>query len=659
MPILRLTNVRGRPDTISADGPWSPLAILGMGAWFGLLSGVAELAAFLTIRAASGEVWPYFGKSRQYPWAIPLVDALLLTICAAPLAAIAAVRPGLIAGFVPRVLITLAMLPPAFAAGTGIHPIALLLLALGASTAIAPVVRRHRGRLRSTAVLSLGPLLIGLAALAVWRNVRVQDGPSKPVPVGAPNVLLVVLDTVRADAVGLGIDDRSKTPNLAALASRGVAFRGARSTAPWTLPSHATLMTGLWPRQVVSGRYGAMDDEVPTLAEVLSERGFGTVGMVANTYYCSYYTGIDRGFGHFEDIPTTPGTLLASAEFGGRLLGLAGTFWAALHPEGPPPAFRENRKDADLINRRFLDWIDHRDRRRPFFAFLNYFDAHDPYLTPEGAEVSGVALPQSPVDRAFFQDWWLKPDKNALSAAQIDRLRGGYTSCIAYLDDRLGRLFRQLELRGLLDDTIVVVTSDHGEAFGEHGLFGHGCSLFDDQIRVPLLIVAPDRIPEGLTIDVPVSVRDLPATILDLVGLEPSILPGNSLKPLWASEVDPTSPAISPVFSEVAEPEAFPPNQGRSPVFRGPMTSLVVGPALVYIRSLRSVEAPLEELYDLVIDPSQRNNLAADGADPRLLDARERLDALLSGSTATGPLTRDRSPNSAEGFAEASLGTVE
>ena len=148
---------------------------------------------------------------------------------------------------------------------------------------------------------------------------------------------------------------------------------------------------------------------------------------------------------------------------------------------------------------------------------------------PEGEPWKFGDRPETAAERALFEDWWPMPDKPAVPAEQIDRLRDGYDSCISYLDARIGRLLGALRRRGVLQDTIVIVTSDHGEAFGEHELFGHGGSLYEDRIRVPLTIVAPGQVPAGRVVERPVSLRDVPATILGLLGIESMPMPGASL----------------------------------------------------------------------------------------------------------------------------------
>ena len=170
---------------------------------------------------------------------------------------------------------------------------------------------------------------------------------------------------------------------------------------------------------------------------------------------------------------------------------------AAIAPgdaESEPAGRQGHRKSAERINKDFLVWLDrHRQQGQsaPFFAFLNYYDAHHPYLPPESS--SGPALgrkPGSAADTRLLKTWWDR-DKRRLDPGDIELARDSYDRCIAYLDGQLGRLFAELERRGVLGETLVVVTADHGEHFGEQRLFGHGCSLYTPELHVPLLILPP------------------------------------------------------------------------------------------------------------------------------------------------------------------------
>ena len=292
------------------------------------------------------------------------------------------------------------------------------------------------------------------------------------------------------------------------------------------------------------------------------------------------------------------------------------------------------RRDAGSINRGFLDWLARRhDPRRPFFVFLNYLDAHAPYELPAGAPHRFGRKPQTRDELRVIYDDWTFLDKLELPRHYLTLARDSYDNCLAYLDERLGELFDALQKRGVLDRTWVVITGDHGEGLGEHGLFGHGESLYRTEIHVPLLIVPPSGIRRsgGVVCDT-VSLRDLPATLVDLVGLGTGApFPGTSLARLWS---DPSPRAVpvagDAVLSELPSPNPCDPNQGRSPAHRGPLVSLAEGD-FVYIRNEGD---GAEELFNEREDPRELTNRAGDDSLKPVLGRFREHFARIKGSPA-------------------------
>ncbi len=187
----------------------------------------------------------------------------------------------------------------------------------------------------------------------------------------AANVLLIVLDTVRAQSLSLNGYERETSPQLERLARRGLSFENAISTSPWTLPGHASMFTGRYPHEVSADWSVPLDATFPTLAEVLASNGYATAGFVANVGYCSYEHGLNRGFAYYSDYQFSLGQFILSSSLGrtvassDRLRRISG--------------YHEllNRRTAENINNDFLHWLSTRGRQ-PFFAFLNYYDAHEP-----------------------------------------------------------------------------------------------------------------------------------------------------------------------------------------------------------------------------------------------------------------------------------------
>jgi arylsulfatase A-like enzyme len=426
----------------------------------------------------------------------------------------------------------------------------------------------------------------------------------------APNVLLVVLDTVRAKSLSLYGYLRDTSPNLERLAQSGVRFDRAIATAPWTLPTHASMFTGRYPYEMGFDWLHPMPSEPLTLAEALTAEGYATAGFVANLTFCTREFGLDRGFMRYE-AGTVDAEAIMTAPQVGHLLGRNEALRARL-TGGDQPA----RKRGDAVTRSFLDW-QARQGQRPFFAFLNYFDAHDPYLPPEEFAVRYAG--KRPIGNFDY----LKAEE--LSPEEIQQLSDAYDGAIAFLDYQLGVLLRELEQRSVLDRTVVVVTSDHGEQFGEHGLMSHLNSLYLPLLHVPLVVSMPGRTPAGTRVVAPVSLRDLPSTVMDLAGLgHRARFPGESLARRWSSPGGRREEASEPILAEIQQAWGQP---ASAPAMKGPMKSVLAWP-WHYIKNLGTQE---EELYDLSTDGEEERNLIGTVQARPLIDRlRAEMDALLA-----------------------------
>jgi arylsulfatase A-like enzyme len=252
-----------------------------------------------------------------------------------------------------------------------------------------------------------------------------------------------------------------------------------------------------------------------------------------------------------------------------------------------PPLDGAGRIPAESVSRRFLSWLERRPPR-PYFAFLNFYDAHAPYSAPEpfwSRFLPGEGRRAIPI-RAMRRG-----DPTETSA------RRAYAAAIAHLDSEIGRLLGSMLERGFLDNTLVVVTADHGEEFNEHAALGHGQTLHTQAIRVPLLLFWPGHLPPT-RVATPISLARLPATIMDLVG-RPGPFPGPSLVPLWRGGAAPQVAAISTVTSA-------PVRNGRSTEARRSLASVQVG-------RFHYIQYPgdsVGRLYDHVTDPLEMRNLA-------------------------------------------------
>ena len=589
--------------------------LLLMGVWFGLLTGLAEVSLvasqkFLLHRfepqALRSYVFLLQGFNPHVVWMTPVADLLLFSMVGLLLIIGALVWPKLIS---PRISITvfaflafsslLLMVRPigryaAFlvAAGLGVQSARLLVRCNVFRTPF--LWRTTKWMLALVAALVIG--VFGWQRLAE-RRALAKLPPAAP---NAPNVVLITLDTVRARSLSLHGYSRPTTPELERISKTGVRFDRALVTAPWTLPSHASMFTGRLPHETSVDWFKPLDATHSTLAEVLSKQGYATAGFVANLDYCNSATGLARGFVHYEEYPISLGQIALSSTLGEwifdacirRLTGYQDLL---------------NRKSAAELNHDFLTWISRNDQR-PFFAFLNYFDAHEPFLPP------------SPFATTFGPNG--RPKKNLIMAPEQNRNwteneiqleRDAYDGSIAYLDQQLGLLFDELQRRGKLANTLVIITSDHGEEFNEHNIMGHGYDVYLPTLHVPLLIQLPLRVPAGASVSDVVSLRDLPATVMDLLKLndKPSF-PGNSLARYWDASRNAKSGADDASLSELD----FAPNLPASyPLARGNMKSLVASP-YHYIRNGDGSE----ELYNLEKDPNETNELSRSESERQVLD---------------------------------------
>jgi arylsulfatase A-like enzyme len=583
----------------------SPMAAILLAISLGLCAGYLDVG-IIVLKKLCWNPEGYYRIARDFPWSVPASHAALMAIAGVAVAVVSRLRPGLVSVRAGSwLLATLALwgallrLP--------LYGLCSLALAAGIGRLIADAIAARNWRPGRLGFI-LAALLVVLSALAagssgwqVLREYRVVSG-LPPAP-STRNVVLIVWDTVRAYNLGFYGYPRATTPNLARWARKGVKYQFALAPAPWTYPSHACFFTGQWPFRTNSQWKHMLDTPDPTLAEYLVSRGYQTAGFVANTNSCTYEGGLARGFAHFEDYTQTLPSLLARTVPGQwmlkTILGLSGDFvdekWVGLQS-----------RDARRINRAFLDWLDRRRPDRPFFAFLNLFDAHEPYIPPASFAGRFGIRPTTRQDYQLLMDF-VGAVKGSLSKRDHLMARDCYDDCIAYLDEQLGRLLDELERRGLLADTDVIITSDHGEAFGDHAIFGHAYSVNFDEVGVPLVILGPDA-PAGRTVQSPVSLRDLPATVVDRLGLsEGSPFPGRSLAAYWGlAPGQVPAGATTPAFSEQSNATAFQPRPGPGggqPGFQ--MSIVTLGHH--YIRDGTGGE----RLFDLINDPFESVNLLA------------------------------------------------
>ncbi len=608
---------------IPAETPNEPQGALGpnawgivvLGAWSGLLTGLLVLGSLLAQRQFLGvSSLGMLQMNRHALWMIPLSN-LMIFLTAGLLLAPLGFSKSKKARWGAVLALNLLMFFTLVSTFRGLYKFAYYILTGGlASVAFRTARARPEGfrKLvgRSLPVLAAG--VIGLVGLDLgWQSFEESQAlAALPEPPETPNVLFIVLDTVRAESTSLHGYERDTTPVLRELAREGIRFDHARVPAPWTLPAHASIFTSRWPHELSARLDKPLDDSYDTLAEALRDRGYATAGFVANRFFCNAWYGLGRGFLHYDDSAITLTSILGSSGLGRQIA--RGVFPS---PVDRPSAFFR-RKDAQTLNREFLSWLDlQRPEERPFFVFLNYFDAHDPYIPPDGWRRRFGMEPEGKADFALLRDWHEATRTNpVVPDREVTLAIDSYDECIAYLDEQLGRLFDDLERRGILDETLIIVTSDHGELFGEHGIYGHGSCLYRPVLHVPMLIVGPSKseIPPGGVVEAPVSLRDLPATVLDLLfrtESSPSPFQGRSLARYWE---DPNAEP-DPVLAEMLD--------------NGPPAHSLVAEGAAYIRNGDG----REELFDLE-DLQESNDLAPLPESQDLLNRlRDILARLLAG----------------------------
>lgn len=295
----------------------------------------------------------------------------------------------------------------------------------------------------------------------------------------SPNIVLVSIDTLRQDHVSAYGYSRPTTPTIDRLAAEGALFENAYSTSSWTLPAHMSAFTGLLPSShQVEDDNDRLGESTLTLTQFLRRRGYATAGVASHVYLAGGY-GFDRGFDTYE-------------------VGVDQT--------------------ADAVTDRALAWLAER-RDLPFLLFVHYFDPHWDYRPPaEFARRFDSGYEGNRYGSLDFLLSWSDP-RVAMPAAIRERIVGLYDGEIAYADHHLGRLVDALRRDRLLDSTIVVVFSDHGEEIKDHGSFGHGGSLYVETTRVPLVVRYPLRVRAGLRLRALASIADLPASLASLAGL--------------------------------------------------------------------------------------------------------------------------------------------
>ena len=368
-------------------------------------------------------------------------------------------------------------------------------------------------------VVTVGGSLLALASLGVLSRAP-YPGPTDGAGRG-PNVLHVSIDTLRADRVGCYGYAAAKTPTIDGLAQRGVLFEDTTAQANTTGPSHTTQLTGLYPAEhgaLYNGR--PLRHAVPTLPDLLADAGYDTAGFVSGFTLVDSACGLAPRFHWYADALLSWRWMPQQCE----RLAIAQRVLFRLAARRGEWVTRSDRPAGETVDDT-LAWLSARPRPdAPFYAFVHFYDPHAPYEPPgeDTADYNWYALGSA------------EREELVADPARVARMNELYDGEVAYTDAQVARLLEALEASGQLDDTLVILTSDHGEGFGAHDYwFDHGTYLYDEELRVPLILRLPGGAHAGVRVAGQTRLLDLTPTVLDLLELEaPSQLSGSSLMPL-------------------------------------------------------------------------------------------------------------------------------
>lgn len=584
--------------TGSGDPASGRHAVTGARALGVYASAIALLAALLFVTRAAIRIFGtgiFADVSRDVLWMSPVSNLVWYGVAWAVFAVAARLVGGergfevgvwgLIATF------TFSLLLPV----TAIHRVAALIFAAGLATALVQVQQRSpqswfrlaRATRNVLAVGFLGANIVMFAGESLATRRAARNLPdARP---GSPSVIFLVIDTMRGDVLQSAGYHRRVMPFLDSLAAEGAYFPYAFATTSWTLPSHGSMFTGEYAGRLTTTTTVPLDGSYHTLGEAFAASGFYTVGFTANLHYTSWESGINRGFHEWHDYQRSFRQVLRSSVIGQLQMFIEisdATSWqdvvAALrrHQIMVYPKPEQHAPTATEMTDRFLSWYDRRPTR-PFFSFVNYFDAHLPYRPPRDYRTRFTAHPER---------------------------RDLYDGELAYVDDELRRLFSELRQRGALENTYVVITADHGEHFGGHGELGHGASLYSAVLRVPLVLLGPRISPRR--VEHAVSLRDLPGTFVHLAGVS-FPFPGVSLTGHLADSSYRSSPVLAQLGTGAEAWQSYTDDEFH----------LVRRPGG-------------EELYRYRSAPAEANDLArVDSLKPQLLRLRQEMAAAIDAAT--------------------------
>jgi len=509
-----------------------------------------------------------------------------------------------------------------------------------------------------------------------------------------PDVLLIVLDTLRADRLSCYGYSRDTSPHLDAFAESAVLFERAISPAQWTIPAHASLFTGEYPTtHMMTQIYDQYGDQQVALAELLAEAGYHTVSFCNNPLLGVVENGLDRGFREIYNyggaLPNRPPVSDARPRPFGRLVQRLGRLLRrvttplqdlfahndallrlALHPRIVPLWQRHvNFKGNTALSLRdaagYLRTWHRKSARQPIFTFVNLMETHLPYgPPPRFVRKFAPYYKKDREARDFMQEYnkkhyqWMIPLSEPLTPLQDRVLNDLYDAEVAYEDHLLRHLFEYLDQPEVRENTLVVITSDHGEGLNNHHFVGHSLVAYDDLVRVPLIVRYPDRYPEGKRVGQPASTRRVFHAALEAAGVDPACngADGASVEVEALSlsrAAGDSDPEAGIVFSEAFTPDTLitlMESNDPQAIDRFRCRSMRRAAYREQYKLITVADQP-DELFDVIEDPAEVNNLIVERPDVTA-DLDRRLGLFLSEAESRRPGNRETAQMCLEDEAE-------
>lgn len=454
-------------------------------------------------------------------------------------------------------------------------------------------------------LLLLFPVVFALLVISFFLKqeplVQTQNSQSSPLATNRPNVILIVMDTVRADHLSLYGYPLDTSPNLKLLSKAATFYTQAIASSDMTLPTHASIFTGVYAKKHRAHLYQAyfglgrpLADKFTTLAEILSQNGYSTLGIVANHGYVSEPFGLAQGFQYFDQRSPIPFFRNPAFYYLRQSVSKIASGFAS------PSYYDKAYRSAEEINNVTFSVLDEiRISDKPFFLFINYMDAHWPYIPPTPFDhLSPGKDPEFRTEHYIGLTVEVMKLERKVTEKERNHLISQYDGGIAYLDSQIGNLISRLKQLNLFENSLLIITSDHGESFGRRNFLGHIVSVYQDQIHVPLIIKYPNT-NQAATFQDLVSVVDLMPTVLDVLGYPTSgNLHGSSL-------LKHSSESARPVIAESYQGSYL---WNLHPRFHRIERAIFSGPYKFIVST-----AGKQEIYDLSEDPNENIDLYETG----------------------------------------------